>query len=127
MLPVASRFKDALLSLRRQYGLESDIDRVLPFIVFDQDLTENQLVNLLVDYPSRVPEDFKAALVAEIQHLVRAYWVYRTTRKGYHKVLRGVRFLEDVARHGFDGCQLTRDKVVGYVLELKPQHRRRSK
>lgn len=115
MTPVSSRMKDALWSIRRQYGMESDLDRIIKFIVFDQNFTEN----LFVDYPTRIPEVFTSALLARIRQTIREYWTYRQTRKGYHKVIKGIIFLEDVARYGFEGCQLVPDKNTGYVLELK--------
>jgi hypothetical protein len=105
--------------------LKDTIDRVLPFIVFEQKLNRDQLENLLVTYPKRVPEDFKAALIVRIQQIIRQYWSYCSTRKGYHKVLKGVVFLENVARYGFEGCQLVPVKSVGYQLELKPEHRKK--
>ena len=119
MLSVSSRLKDVLWSIRRLYGLEAAIDRVLPFIVFERNLNRDQLNMLFATYPRRVPEDFKAALLARIQEIVYLYWEYRRTNKGYHKVLRSMLFLEAVARHGFEKCTLTPDKTGSFRLELK--------
>ena len=119
MLPIATRLKDALWSVRQRHGMESDIDRIIPYLVFEQNLSEDALGNLFVDYPKRVPEDFKLALIAQIQQIVRLYWQYQQTRKGYHKILKGVIFLENVVRYGFEGCRLIFDKNTGYHLELR--------
>ena len=116
---LAERLKNALWSVRRQFGLSGDIDRLLPFIVFERKITKTRLEDLFITYPKRVPEDFKSALVARIQQLMRQYWRYRTSKQGYQKVKRGVLFLEDVARRGFEGCRLVEDDIVGFQLELK--------
>ena len=125
MLPIASRLKDALWSLRRRYGMENDLDRILPFIVFERDLNRDQLEDLFVTRSRRVPEDFKSALLARIQQIVRYYWAYRETHKGYHKVLKGIIFLENVTRFGFEGCRLIEDENTGYQLELKSEYRKK--
>lgn len=119
MTAIASRLKDALWSLRRHYGMETDIDRIIPYIVFEWNLSEAALNNLFVVYPRRIPEDFRAALIARIQQIIRQYRRYRQDKKGYHKVLKDVIFLENVARRGFEECVLTPDKIVGYRLELR--------
>lgn len=121
MTPVASRLKDALWSIRCRYGMENDIDRIIPFLVFDRDLSRTELEDLLVDYPKRPPADFKSALLAQIQKTIRVYWFYRVNRKGYHKVLKGIYFLEHVVRYGFEGCCLIFDADTGYYIELKPE------
>ncbi len=115
----AHRLRDALGSIRRRYGMETDLDRIIGFLVFNKVLTEEQLNDLFIAYPTRVPEDFKSALLARIQKIIRQYWNYQRDKTGYHKIIRGVRFLENVARHGFGGCRLRPDKLVGYRLELK--------
>lgn len=119
MLPISSRLKDVLWSIRRQYGMESDIDRVIPFIAFERNLSRDQFNDLFVTYPDQIPEDFKSTLLARIREAVYLYREYRQTHKGYHRILRGVIFLEAVARHGFDGCTLTADTTGSYRLELK--------
>ena len=110
MLPVTSRLKDAVWSVRRRYGMESDIDRIIPYLAFDGHFTnEDQLNKLLVTYPKRTPEDFKAATIILIQDTVRAYWSYRQTQKGYHRILKGI------------------VKNTGFQLVLKPEFRPKKK
>ena len=119
MISVALRLKDAIWSLRRRYGMESDIDRIIKYLVFEQDLSRDQLESILVVYPKRIPEDFRSALIARIQRAIRNYWSYHQTRKNYHRVLRDIRFLETVAGVGFEGCRLVYNKNTGYQLELR--------
>lgn len=121
MTSIATRFRDALWSIKREFGMEADIDRIISFVVFERDFNEN----ILIAYPKRIPEDFKMALLARIQQIVRQYWAYRQTKKGYHRVVKGILFLENVARYRFDGCQLVEDKIVGWQLELKPEHKKK--
>ena len=126
MTPEANRLRDVLWSLRREFGLEADIDRFFTIVTRDR-LTEDQMNNLIVSYPLRVPEDFKSALLARMQQSVRRFWLYRKTRKGRHLILQDILFLENVARHRFAGCRLVEDEVVGFVLELKPEHLKKGK
>lgn len=116
MTSVASRFKDALWSIRRAFGMEADIDRIINFVVFDRDLDETKI---FLTYPRRVPEHFQSALLARIREIVRQYEHYRRSKKGYHKIIKGIRFLENVVRVGADGCCLSEDKNDGFRLELK--------
>lgn len=125
MLPVTSRLKDALWSIRREFGLGNDLDRIIPFIIRDEAMSSDRLDGLFVAYPKRVPEDYISALLARIQRIVRQHEAYRSTRKGYHKVLKGVYFLENVARYRFDGCVLVKDKIVGWRLELKLENKKK--
>lgn len=120
MTPIASRLKDVLWSVRQQFGLENDIDRLISFIAFERTLTEDQLNDLFISYPKRIPEEFRAVLIARIQQIIRQYWAYCQTQKGYHKVLRGVLFLENVCRYKQEGCRLVDTGSTGYRLELKP-------
>ena len=113
------RFKDILWLLRVQFGFEPDIDRILPFVVFSRDLAKQQFENCLVDYPKRTPEDYRAALCIEIQRAARIFWQYTTERKGYHKLVKQLKFLEFVLRHGFSHCQLILTKNTGYQLVKK--------
>jgi len=122
MTSIAVRLKDALWSLRRRYGMESDIDRIIPFLVFERELTQDQLESLFTTYSRHTPEDFKSALIIRIQQIVRHYWQYNRVHEGYHKVLKGIRFLENVVRFGFEGCRLIHTHSVGYQIELKPEH-----
>ena len=101
--------------------MKTDLDRILRFVVFDRDLDENQLEDLFATYPGRIPEDFGSALLERIRQITRQYWSYRRVRKGYHKVLRGIIFLENVARFGYEGCQLFHDSRFGWRLEVKPE------
>lgn len=116
MTSVASRFKDALWSIRRAFGMEADIDRIIPFVVFERELDETKV---FLTYPRRIPEHFQSALLARIREIVRQYDCYRRTKKGYHKIIKGIIFLENVVRVGFDGCVLVEDKNDGFRLELK--------
>lgn len=116
MTSVASRFKDALWSLRRAFGMEADIDRIISYVVFDRDLDESKI---FLAYPRRTPEDFRSALLVRIKEIVRQYERYRCTKKGYHKIVKGIVFLENVVRVGADGCCLSEDKNDGFRLELK--------
>ena len=127
MLPITSRLKDAVWSIRREFGLESDLDRIIPFLVRDENLSPERLDDIFIVYPKRVPEDYKSALLAKIQRIVRQYYVYRLTKKGYHKIVKGIHFLENVARYRFEGCLLVEDKIVGFQLELKPEHLKKKK
>ncbi len=119
MTAIASRLKDALWSIRRRYGCEPDIDRIIPFLVFNHQPDLYQLNNILISYPNHTPEDFKAALVIRIQQTTRAYWTYQQTRKGYYRLLKRILFLEAVVRCGFEGCDLVFNETRGYELELK--------
>ena len=119
MSPIAPRLKDAIWSVRKEYGLEADIDRVFPFIALEQNLTLDQLNGLFADRPKRTPFDFGLALFARIKQTVYYYWQYKQTGKGYHRVVKGIIFLENVVRHGEKGCRLVEDQSVGFVLELK--------
>jgi len=103
----------------------NDLDRIRKPIVFEQNLTQDQIDGLFVTYPKRTPEDFKSALLARIQQIVRQYYIYRATKKGYHKVRKGISFLENVARYQFGGCILVEDKINGFQLELKPELRKK--
>lgn len=116
-----SRLSDALWSLRREFGLGNDLDRIRKAIIFEQTLSQDRIDGLFIIYPKRVPEDYKSALLARIQEIVRQYWIYCSTRKGYHKIAKGIIFLENVARFRFEGCQLVYDKNTGYRLEIKPE------
>lgn len=122
MLPITSRLKDAIWSIRREFGLENDLDRIILFLVRDENLSPEQLDKVFIVYPKRVPEDYKSALLARIQQIVRQYYAYRLTKKGYHRILKGIYFLENVIRFGFEGCLLVEDKIVGFQLELRPEH-----
>jgi len=125
MISVANRLKDAIWSIRRRFGLETDIDRVFPFIAFDRGLNRDQLEDLFIVYPKRTPEDFNSALIIRIQKIVRRYWEYRLNHKGYHRVLKDIFFLEKVVRYGYEGCRLIEDADVGFVLQLKPEYRKK--
>ncbi|MCK5602730.1 hypothetical protein KAR91_12695 [Candidatus Pacearchaeota archaeon] len=116
MTNIASRFKDALWSIRRAFGMEPDLDRIINFVAFDRDLDETKV---FITYPRRIPEDFRSALLARIREIVRQYDRYRCSKKGYHRVVKGIMFLENVARVGADGCCLSEDKNDGFRLELK--------
>ncbi len=116
MTSVASRFKDALWSLRRAFGMEADLDRIISYVAFDRELDETKI---FLTFSRRTPEHFQSALLARIREIVCQYDCYRRTKKGYHKIIKGVRFLEEVARNGFDGCYLSEDKNDGFRLELK--------
>ena len=118
MTLIASRFKDVLWSLQREFGMKTDIDRIISFIVFDRKFDED----IFITYPVRIPEDFKSALLARIREITRQYWRYQQTRKGYHKILKGILFLEAVARHRFVGCRLVEDKAGSFQLELRSEH-----
>ncbi len=118
-IPIADRFKGALWSLRERFGVQPDVDRIIPFIAFGRILTAEGLEQLFLPYTERVPEDFKAALIARIQEATRNYWEYTTTRKGFHRILKDIIFLENVARFGESGFRLRYDENVGYHLELK--------
>ena len=117
-ISIASRFKDAVWSTRQRFKLAHDLDRIISYLAFEQDLDENALNDLFLDHPKRVPYDFGMALIARIQEITRQYWTYQQTHKGYHKIRRSVIFLENVCRVGFEGCRLTPDESVGHVLEL---------
>lgn len=119
MTPTASRLKDVLWSIRRRFGMETDIDRLFPLFVFDRKWTREQVEDLFITYPKRTPEEFRAALVAYIRQTIRHYWQFDQTRKGYHKVLKGVKFLENVVRCGSEGCRLVEDKFGSFCLELR--------
>ena len=116
MTSVASRFKDALWSMRRAFGMEADIDPIISYVAFDRELDETKV---FITYPRRVPEHFQSALLARIQEIVRQYEHYRLVKKGYHRVIKGIQFLENVVRVGFDGCLLIEDANDGFRLELK--------
>ncbi len=119
MTKVASRLKDTLWSLRRRFGMENDLDRFFACIVFERELTEDQFENLFVSYPKRVPANFISTLLAQVCNTVRVYRKYCLTRKGYHRVIKGIVFLENVVRVGALGCVVVPDSVTGYRLELK--------
>lgn len=118
-IPIADRFKGALWSLRDRFGVQPDVDRIFPFIAFSQTLTAEGLEMLFLPYTERVPQDFKAALIARIQEATRNYWEYIETRQGFHKILKSIVFLENVARVGEIGCRFRYDENTGYHLELK--------
>ncbi len=120
-LQITTRLNDALWSLRREFGMETDIDRICRATRFKQTLSPEQIDDLFISYPKRVPEDFKSALIARIQEIVRMYWAYRVDQKGFHKLRKGILFLENVARFRFAGCRLVEDKVTGFQLEIKPE------
>ncbi len=113
---IAGRFKDALWSVRHALGMEADLDRIIRYVAFNHDLDETKV---FLTFSRRTPEHFQSALLTCIREIVRQYERYRETKKGYHKVIRGVQFLENVARVGFDGCILVEDKNDGFRLELK--------
>lgn len=115
---ITGRFKDAVWSVRQQFRLGQDLDKIVHYLAFEQDLDENALNDLFIDHPTRIPYDFNAALIARIQQITRQYWAYQQNRKGYHRILRSVLFLEDICRVGFRGCRLTPDEFVGHILEL---------
>jgi len=122
MTTIAGRLRDILLALKKQFGMASDLDRLIPYVAFEKDLTRDQLNNLFVTYPARVPEDYRSALVIEIQKTIRRYWHYcqsKPTPTSRAKIKASIIFLEEVVRRGFEGCILTPDKVVGFRLELK--------
>ncbi len=118
-IPIATRFKDALWSLRERFGVQPDVDRIIPFVAFGWKLTAEKLEQLFLPYTERVPEDFKAALIAQIQEATRNYWGYVQTRKGFHRILKDIIFLENVARFGENGFRLRYDENTGYHLEIK--------
>ena len=120
MNAISSRLKDALWSIRRQVGLEPTIDRVMPLVAFEKNITRDQLNQLLIDYPERVPDDLKAALTARIQEIIRHYWFYQQNGKGFFRVQTGVFFLENVARYGLKGCYLHSNPHTGFRLKLIP-------
>jgi len=126
MLPITSRLKDALWSIRREFELGNDLDRIIRCIIFDNDISQDRLDSLFVSYPKRVPEDFVSALLARIQQIVRQYWAYCSTHKGYHKVLKGIYFLENVARYRFDKCILIEDKIYGFKLDLRSEYKKKN-
>ena len=116
---IATRLKDVLWSLRTMYHIGADLDRVIPFIALNQRLNKEQLDALFFAYPIRTPADFRATLIARVEKIVRDYWVFATSKKGYPTVLRGILFLEGVARAGIEGCIIVPDNIVGFHLELK--------
>lgn len=126
MLKVTSRLNDALWSLRREFGMGSDLDRLRKPILFEWDMPPEKVDDLFTNYPKRVPADYKAALLDRIQEVIRLYWAYINTKKGFHRLWHGILFLENVARcRAFEGCQLVHDKNTGYRLELKPGYPRK--
>lgn len=128
MTKIASRLKDVLWSIRRRYGMETDIDQCLPLIVFERIFTQDQLDNLFITYSKRTPEDFKSALLNRIRQAVCQYMTYLRSKKGYHKVLKCIVFLENVVRYGLsEGCRLVFDENTGYILEIKPEHLKKEK
>ena len=118
-IKVTSRLNDTLWSLRREFGMENDLDRIRKPIIFERNLNSNQVDDLFTNYPKRVPEDFRAALLARIQEVVRLYWTYISTHKGFRKLWQGILFLENGARYKCEGCRLTYDPNDGYRLELR--------
>lgn len=125
MLPITSRLKDAIWSIRREFGLENDLDRIIPFLAFDKPLSLTQLNDIFIIYPKRTPEDFPSALLAKIHQIMRQYVVYRSTKQGYYRILKGAMFLENVIRKGFVGCVLVEDKVSGFQLELRSEPKKK--
>lgn len=119
LIKVTSRLSDTLWSLRREFGMENDLDRIRKPIIFEWNLNSDQVDDLFTNYPKRVPEDFRAALLARIQEVVRLYWAYISTHKGFRKLWQGIMFLENVTRLKFEGCILVYNKNTGYRLELK--------
>jgi len=102
-IKVTNRLNDTLWSLRREFGMENDLDRIRKPIVFERNLNSDQVDDLFTNYPKRVPEDFRTALLARIQEVVRLYWAYISTHKGFHKLWQGILFLENVTRFKFEG------------------------
>ena len=119
MTSVASRLKDALWSVRRKFGMESDIDRLIPYLAFEREVSDDQFNALFATYPKRIPEAFKPALFAHIKLTMRLYYQYRRFKRQYHKLITAIAFIENVVRYGFEKCNLVPDNTVGYKLQLK--------
>lgn len=123
-----TRLKDALWSLRQRFigmPISVSVDRLMPYFAFNQKLSQDQLNNLFPDFPSRIPEDFQMAVVAQIRRVVRAYWGF--TRLGigqFSMIFKAVIVLRHIARDGFEAYILVPDTVHGYQLERKPKGRR---
>ena len=122
MTPTAKRLKDVLLTLRRYYGMEHDLDRIIRFVATDNGIENRECDDLFASHPIRTPEDFRAVLLARIRDIIRCYWAYLATGKNRHLVLGEIRFLEMLAGEAHSGCKRYRivpDKIVGHKLELK--------
>ena len=65
---ITNRFKDVLWSLKREFGLAADIDRIITPVAFERirGMDQDQLEDLFISPPRRTPADFHAALLAEI-------------------------------------------------------------
>ncbi len=123
-MSIAHRLRDVLLLVRRKYGMEPVIDRLLPYLTQEQDISGDRFSQLLPTCEVRVPADHRAATIARIREVVQDYWGFRKLGKGRHKVLGGIRFLKALAeaRHGFEGYSFEHDETTGYRLIATPNH-----
>ena len=115
-----NRLKAVLHGLREKHPpLSQDIDKVMPFIVFERELTARQLEELLTEYPKRTPADYHMITIWYIQQAVRVYHRYSTLDEGFRKANAGIRQLEQILCGGFDAYRLVYDEVLGYRMEKK--------
>ena len=118
-VPVASRFKDALWSARRAFGMEPFIDPMIRLVAFPDTWTLDQIDKRLTPPPPRISASYEAAFYARLYQAMTHFRIYSDTKKGYQKVIRDITSIEDVVRLGFEGCNLVDDPNRGYRLELK--------
>lgn len=110
------RLKTILEALRARWGLEHEIDRFLSYIALDLNLTEDDLFPVRV---TEIPNDFKMAVIAQIQRIIRGYCRWRKDKRGIHKVLTGIKFLESILEHGEEGFTFVHEVPTGYRLVRK--------
>ena len=122
------RLRDVLWSLRQRYvgtPVVPCVDRIMPYLVFNQTLTQDMLNELFIPYPKRTPKDYYAALCVRVCNTVQIYWeflqvdtahtIVQTVIPATHKaVLSAILDLEHILRDG--DYSLVEDPIVGYVL-----------
>lgn len=120
-----TRLKDALWSLRQRFvgmPIMVSVDRIMPFLAFDQRLSQDQLNDLFPDYPSRLPEDFQMVTIHQIRQVIQAYWLFTQQGIGqFPLIFKAIIVLEQIARDGFEAYMLVEDRARGFQLTRKPK------
>ena len=116
-----SRLKDIVWAIRAQYGHKPLIDRMMPFVTFDPNLSDEEFDDLFHNFPKRVPARFGVALLPEIRSAVYQFRDFRRTGKQYHRAFQQIVRLEELMRAGPTKCELIPDDIRGYTLRIKSE------
>jgi len=100
--PYRHQLKDLLWNFRKQYrmsGVVAVIDRLLPYLSFNQPLSEETLKSRFTEFKQTLPEDWTAVLISMLQDAILAYWNLANTKTGLRKYRVQIKVLTDILRN----------------------------